>query len=94
MEYKCNTKCYFRKREWKVGEVIVPEKGETLPGYFEPIKKEKVLVEVPEGTNPKTLSEATKINENLAKAAQGQFTEENINKSADKINTKRKNFLE
>ena len=98
MKYICTTKCYYKKREWKVGEVIEPKKDETLPGYFEPVKTKSVVVEVPEGTDPKTLLEATRINQNLEKAAQGQFSEDKINESAEVINTKgskkRASFLE
>lgn len=93
-KYICRTKCYYRKREWKVGETFDSAEGEVVPGHFEPKGTKKIEIEVPEDTDPKTFAEAAKIQAEEEKKALGQFSEENINSDTPPAAEKQFNFLE
>lgn len=59
---ECKTKCYFRKRVYDVGELLVLKEGEKAPNFFElvaPIVEgpKEVLVENMETREPETLAE-------------------------------------
>ena len=68
-KFRCETPCYYNKRVWKKGEIIV---ANSLPNkHFKEVNTKYVKVEVEEGDDePKTISEyQKKVQEETAKAS-------------------------
>ncbi len=66
MKYVCKKKCFFRKRQWVPGEVLVPEPDEKVPEHF--VKKGEAKVDKPKAkeAEPKTFKELHEKESNVS----------------------------
>lgn len=82
MKLKCVKKCYYRRRTWTPGEILVPAEGEKYPEkFFKPTRKVKVEVVLPE-------DEAIALSQLHVKEAEEVIRKANPSGGADLVNDK------
>ena len=70
----CERKCIFRNRKYKVGDLVTPRDGETIPRHFVPVESVLAPEEVP--AEPKTLKE---LQDNRVKAPKTGMAAQPVN---------------